>query len=303
MLANRGKKMEFYKIADIIIRIDMPHFDYIQNKMSKYRLGYVPKSWDSEITVYYNTEIDVSGIEPFAKDKGGRCYFQDGGTLGFYDYIDITDKVYTLLRTDAERKNIVFYYNDLSDVFDIPSDSGICGALGEIFKEILIHNGGLVVHASAIEYENSAVTFTAPSGTGKSTHTALWKEFYPQTVVINDDAPAIRAKDGCFYAYGTPWSGKTDINENVCVPLRAMVFLERSEEPSIRKIGVPEAFVRTVSEIPMFVFKETSDKMMSVLNEIFSNVPTYLLKCDISKKAVDTVKNILFNGGDKNEEN
>ncbi len=294
--------MEYYKIADIIIRIDMPHFDYVHNKMSKYRINYVPESWDSDIKVYYNQEIDTSSFKPFTTDGKGRYYFRDGDVLGFYDYIDITDKVYTLLITDAERKKIVFYYNDLSDVFDIPPDTGLCGALGGIFKEILIHNGGLVVHASAIEYNNSAVTFTAPSGIGKSTHTALWKEVYPNTVVINDDAPAIRAKNGVFCAYGTPWSGKTDINENVCVPLRAMVFLERAEEPAIKKIGVPEAFVRTVSEIPMFVFKETSDKMMSVLNEIFSSIPTYLLKCDISKKAVDTVKNILFNGGDKNEE-
>lgn len=279
----------------------MPPNPYIQVKMSKYALPYLPDKSDAEIEVLCNREIDVSGLSPFA-DHAGRYYFRDGDFCGFYDYIDITGKVYTLYKTDRERKHIVFYYNDLSGVLDIPFDIGLCGALGAIFKEILVANGGLVVHASALFYKGAALTFTAPSGTGKSTHTALWKKYYPETFVINDDAPAIRRLNGVFCACGTPWSGKTDINENVCVPLAAMVFLERAEVCSVSPLSVPEAFVRTVKEIQMFPFEELSDKMMSLLDELFSSLPQYLLKCDISKNAVDTVKNTIFNGGDKNEE-
>ena len=76
------------------------------------------------------------------------------------------------------------------------------------------------------------------SGTGKSTHTALWlKNFAPRASIINDDKPAIRIQKDGIFVYGTPWSGKTDQNKNVKVPLQGIAFLERGEENSITPCG------------------------------------------------------------------
>ncbi len=157
-----------------------------------------------------------------------------------------------------------------------------------------MHFDGLVVHASTIMYNGKAVTFTAPSGTGKSTHTQLWKKYYPDTEIINDDTPALRLIGDEFCAYGTPWSGKTDINKNIYAPLCAMVFIERADECSINEITPIEAFTRMMRELPISPFKGQSDLMMSLMNKLFSKVPAYLLKCNISKDAVEVVKNKLF---------
>lgn len=285
--------MKYYKIADLVLETDLPEFAALNKKLDKYRIDFPTNGIDCSIQILYNKKFDVGNVQPFL-EKNGRFYFKDGDSCGFYDYVGENNKYYTYMKTDLMRRNIVFYYNDLSDMFGIPSDEGIGNVLGQLFKEVLIHNGGLVIHASTIKYKGEAVTFTAPSGTGKSTHTALWQQYYPETVIINDDAPAIRKKDGKFRAYGTPWSGKTDINENVSAPLKAMVFLERSKDCRIEEISGMAAFLRMIKEIPMYPFKETSDKMMQTINEMFSEVPSYLLKCDISKTAVETVKNKIY---------
>ena len=68
----------------------------------------------------------------------------------------------------------------------------------------------------------------AVSGTGKSTHTGLWKKYYgAQVEILNDDKPAIRFEDGLPYLYGTTWSGKQERewNQNASAPLRAIFFL------------------------------------------------------------------------------
>ena len=87
---------------------------------------------------------------------------------------------------------------------------------GFAFAWALPDFSGFCLHASAVALENRAVLFSAPCGTGKSTHTALWQQYFGQhrAVILNDDKPALRLLEGHFQVYGTPWSGKTDLNTN-----------------------------------------------------------------------------------------
>ena len=54
----------------------------------------------------------------------------------------------------------------------------------------------LAIHSSCIVYRDKAVLFLGESGTGKSTHTRLWRENIPEAVLLNDDSPMIRVEDG-----------------------------------------------------------------------------------------------------------
>ena len=111
---------------------------------------------------------------------------------------------------------------------------------GTAFYSGLLYFGGFMLHSSAVLMDEKAYLFTADSGTGKSTHTSLWKKAFGEdrVQILNDDKPAVRiTKDGIF-ACGTPWSGKTNLNVNKIVPLAAIGFLERSSENWIeRKTG------------------------------------------------------------------
>ena len=71
----------------------------------------------------------------------------------------------------------------------------------------LIDRDVLLVHGSAVVADGSAYLFIAPSGTGKSTHTALWtKTFGERVFIINDDKQLLRiGSDGVITTYATPW--------------------------------------------------------------------------------------------------
>jgi len=86
----------------------------------------------------------------------------------------------------------------------------------------------LLLHASAVENGNHGYAFLGKSGTGKSTHSALWIEYIEGTKLLNDDNPAVRVEpDGNVYIYGTPWSGKTPCYRNSKHPLAALVRLKQ----------------------------------------------------------------------------
>ena len=284
--------MQYFDVAGLKLSVDGADYKYFKKRLQKYA---VAPFENPEIKVEFVYDNNINDEPPdFFVSKNGRYYFESHNNCGFYDHIDEVNKTVTMMNTNTKWNDITYRFSDLSDLFGIETDTAVFNVLGNLFQQSILNYDGMVIHASTIKYNGKAITFTAPSGTGKSTHTGLWKKYYPETVVINDDMPAIRFIDDKAYAFGTPWSGKTEINENDFAPLEAMVFIERGEVCSIDEISPVDAFVRMMREVPIYPFKHQSDRLMSVMNQLFSKVPAYLLKCDISKNAVDIVKNKLF---------
>lgn len=93
----------------------------------------------------------------------------------------------------------------------------------------------LLFHGSTVAVDGAAYLFTAPCGTGKSTHTRLWREvFGDRAVMVNDDKPFLQFSEQEVLAWGAPWSGKHGLDTNICVPLRGICILERGSENRIR---------------------------------------------------------------------
>lgn len=166
---------------------------------------------------------------------------------------------------------------------------------GSFFYEQLAEYDGLMLHASCVEYEGKAYLFSARSGTGKSTHTHLWLKHLPGSRIINDDKPAIRIVNGEFYAYGTPWSGKTNESVNTGVPIAGIAFLSRGEN-SIKRIPGIKALKPFMDQTVRPFDKKLMGKMLETLNMVLTQVPIYELTCDMSEDAVKTAFNGMKDG-------
>ncbi len=157
---------------------------------------------------------------------------------------------------------------------------------GMMFYRQLINFGGLMLHASAVAVDGRAYLFSAPCGTGKSTHTSLYiKEFGERARILNDDKPAIRLLDGSFYAYGTPWSGKEAINENICVPLGGICMISRGERNEIKRIYGRDAFHGVYSQTLRPRSKVYAEKLLDVIGPLLDSVPVWALACNMDPAA------------------
>lgn len=157
-----------------------------------------------------------------------------------------------------------------------------------MFYNKLLNHNGFLLHSSCINYHNKAYFFTADPGTGKSTHTGLWKKYIPEVQFINDDKPAIRLIDGKYYACGTPWSGKTSLNSDVLVPVGGVALLKRglvnTIAPSDNKKAV--TFILQQTQVPSQ--NDALDRMVYLLDGFVKSTPIYELACDMSEEAVKT---------------
>jgi hypothetical protein len=166
---------------------------------------------------------------------------------------------------------------------------------GIAFRYMLIKKGGLQIHSSSLEYKGKGLIFSAPSGTGKSTHTGLWKELYKDDVIIlNDDRPAIRYIDGAPMLCGTPWSGSSDSFANKIVPLNCIVMLEQAPVNSIEKLTGQKILQMLMPRcfLPYFDQALMNDSM-DTLEKLIKDVSVYLLKCRPDYEAVELVRQCL----------
>ena len=169
-------------------------------------------------------------------------------------------------------------------------------SMGLAFRNLLIKKNGLQIHCSSIDYHGKGIVFSAPSGTGKSTHVRLWCELYGEDVtIINEDRPAIRYIDNTPMICGTPWSGTSDNFSNKIVPLSGIVMLEQSPDNTIEKLSgysilqmlMPRCFLPYFDAGMMI-------EALNTLERLVNDVPVYLLKCRPDYEAVELVQKCLI---------
>jgi hypothetical protein len=150
---------------------------------------------------------------------------------------------------------------------------------GSQFHYWLLHFGGMMLHASAVELDGKAYLFSGPCGMGKSTHTNIWQQLWDKAIVFNDDKPALRRLDGRWYAYGTPWCGKEGINVNMKVPLAGICFLRRGDKNSIRQLYDLEAAKNVIAQT-LHRFKDESNLslMLSHVDKLICEIPIFELE-------------------------
>jgi hypothetical protein len=153
-------------------------------------------------------------------------------------------------------------------------------------SNVLLDYGAMLFHGSTVKYNGNAFVFTAPSGTGKSTHTALLKQLLGDKLCyINDDKPILKVENGKVIAYGSPWNGKHNLGENVSAPLKAICVVTRANENSISKVS-PEDFIKVLFEQSVgFDNAITANKVLDVLDVISKTCKFNLLKCNMDISA------------------
>ena len=139
----------------------------------------------------------------------------------------------------------------------------------------LLGYGGLMLHASAVEYEGRAYLFSGPCGVGKSTRSHLWEKQFG-AVIFNDDKPALRRVEEGWYAYGTPWCGKDGINRNRKVPLGGVCFLHRDDgRVQIDLLKPVRAVSSLMSQTLYQLWPRQMDRLLPLVERLIAEIPIF----------------------------
>ena len=169
--------------------------------------------------------------------------------------------------------------------------------LWSMFNIAAVARQAVAIHSSVISLNGGAVLFLGESGTGKSTHTRLWREHIPGAELLNDDSPIIRATDSEALVHGSPWSGKTPCYRNESCPIAAVVRLSQAPHNRIRRLRPIESIGALLpSAPPAFARDERlSDDTCGLLSRLIAQVPVYHLECLPDAAAAQLACRTVFN--------
>ena len=149
-------------------------------------------------------------------------------------------------------------------------------------SELLLDKDILLFHGSAIAVDGHGYLFTAKSGTGKSTHTRLWRRLLGErAIIINDDKPLLHVTNSEVTVYGTPWDGKHHLSNNIKIPLKSICVLKRDSVNHIAKISKFEAYPSLFQQVYRPADMLKMKKTLDLFDLLTAKVELYELGCNM----------------------
>ena len=160
-----------------------------------------------------------------------------------------------------------------------------------IFEDICLkmpYYDAFLMHAAVVAVDDVAYVFTAPSGTGKTTHMQLWlNQFRTRAKIVNGDKPLIRIVNGIVCACSTPWRGKENLGcHDAVVPIGGVCIIQQNPENHIRKLSATEASRYLFDQLLVSRDSEESfDRFWKLFSQMMETVDFYLLQCNRDPEA------------------
>ena len=257
---------------------------------------------------------DIAGFKPFRVDECDDALFSfvEGSdipnmvsTQYQFSYEDVTgkfgrtDKGFMLELKPAEESAFYMWVTDGENTVQLKGNWSLRlyrFALWVGYGLMVLPFNTVAIHSSCIVHNNKAVLFLGESGTGKSTHTRLWREHIDGTFLLNDDSPIIRAEDDKVWAYGSPWSGKTPCYKQERYELVGCVRLSQASFNQIRTLSVLQSYGSIHPSCPPEFAYDSSlyDHISRFIDKLISNTAFYHLACLPDKEAAELSFHTLF---------
>lgn len=287
-----------YIIADIRLRSDR---DIVQLGLHSFApFAASVNDTTAECTLHFEQEIKHCE----QRHKISESYIAETDADSYF-YATENGYLYTITRRcdasrsyklsiDKETKCITTDIEPLSNIDLAILRFGIWVMLGVVLAE----HKAIAIHSSTIVSDDRGILFLGESGTGKSTHTRLWRENIDGAVLLNDDSPIVRIIDGEVRVYGSPWSGKTACYKNEHYPVAGFCRLAQAPHNKIKRLQPLLAIGALLPSCPpIFAHDEyLQDHICSTIGDIVQSVGVYRLECLPNSEAAELSYNTIIRG-------
>lgn len=273
----------FYIVADLCISSDI---DLVGVGIKGFK-PFEVESANGEADCHITFDKEINRIEPPTTNLLSTSWIAEANANGSF-YATDDGYLYRVEQCEHKDSKATFHINTETKV--ITTDLMVDSVLGMsllrfgiwvMFGVVLASHQGIAIHSSAIVHKDRVVLFLGESGTGKSTHTRLWRENIIGANLLNDDSPIIRIKDGAIRVYGSPWSGKTPCYRNLSYPIAGLCRLSQAPYNKIRKLSTIASIGALLPSCPPVFAKDEKlqDSICSTIGYVIRHTGVYHLEC------------------------
>jgi hypothetical protein len=263
--------------------------DYFSHVIDPYLDDSVPVQ--HEIHVHLDDDFDVPPHLTLHAHYRNRYVYHDNGDVYIVAY-DEAGRCKQRIHHDAAYHHVHITLHKDDDPARLAELEYVL--TGMVFMELALLHGRIALHASAIAVHKGAVLFTAPSGTGKSTHAGHWMEQY-NAFYINDDKPLLFEQDGTLFVTGSPWCGK-DLKQSATTrPLTAIIVLEQGDN-ILYTMSNKDKLVNLFQNVIRPRNETLTNLVSSFLETLITNTTIVRYSASIDQQSAILLHDILFGG-------
>lgn len=286
-----------YLIADIRLRSDK---DLVEMGLRGFKPFATEQRGDAACTMRFVDTVDVAGLGNLRTLS--ESYIADSNSDSAF-YATERGYLYSIVSRNDNQQPALFYIDSTTNevITDIkPSDSISLAVLRfgiwVMFGTVILKHGAVAIHSSVIVAEGRGVLFLGESGTGKSTHTRLWRESIEGAKLLNDDSPIVRIVDGEVRVYGSPWSGKTPCYKNEVYPMAGLCRLSQAPHNRITRLSNLMAIGALLPSCPPIFAHDSAlqDMICATVGNIVRGVKCYHLECLPNSEAAELSYNTII---------
>ncbi len=203
------------------------------------------------------------------------CYLSFDGSLAYFYLHPSADTIPYISSEFQELKQELFY------------------AFRDAFLFFAQKQGLFALHSASLLYRNKAWLFAGASGTGKSTHTNLWKQQY-HTPILNGDLNLCQTEKNHLTIYGMPWCGTSGIYTKKEYPIGGIILLQQSKKNKIELLSTDQKQLLISQRlISPFWTEELFLKNLQFAEIAEQKVPIFRLACNMETSAAKTAKTYI----------
>jgi len=215
-----------------------------------------------------------------SRKEGGSLNLEEGSRIHLIALCNYHHTKLTIFHRDGD----FFHKGDLTSLTLFPTDQ-------ILLARVLAQRQGCLFHASGAKFEDKGFLFVGHSGAGKSTIVNMTK---PMAEVLCDDRMIVRRWQEGFRIHGN-WSHGDipDISPN-SAPLKAAFFLHKEMKNRMVRISDRSEIARRLLAclVKPLVTSDWWDRVLSLVEDIASEVPCYALYFDKSGDIVPLLKEL-----------
>lgn len=200
------------------------------------------------------------------------CRISNDGKRAYFYIQSTVHAIQTIFQEPLELKQELFY------------------AFRDVFLFFAQKHGLFAIHSASLLYHNKAWLFSGPSGTGKSTHTSLWKKQY-HTPLLNGDLNLCKATKNNIICYGMPWCGTSGIYTKKEYPIGGIILLRQDAENTIETLSLDQQQLLVSQRLISPSWTETLFlKNLAFADNAVKQIPVFRLACNMEDAAAATAK-------------
>lgn len=158
------------------------------------------------------------------------------------------------------------------------------------FLSRLAQEGGILLHAAGLVFQENGLVFTGPSGAGKSTIARMFADRHAD--VLSDERVVLRVETDNLTVYGSPWVGSGEYAANSSASLTALYIISHARDRHrISPLPSSTAISRLLQQsfLPHWD-RDGMERSLDFLLSVVSSVPCHSLAFLKQADVVDLVQ-------------